>query len=77
MDPLPIREANEVTYAPQVPGVMHACGHDAHVAMLLGAAQLLTRLQDDFPGEVRFFFQPEPGCTARASAPWRVESPGS
>ena len=56
MDALPIQEENRVDYVSQVPGHMHACGHDAHVAMLLGAAALLRPL--DLPGEVRLLFQP-------------------
>ncbi|HHJ06458.1 MAG TPA: amidohydrolase [Anaerolineae bacterium] len=56
MDALPILEANEVEYKSQAPGKMHACGHDAHTAMLLGAAMLLKDLE--FDGEIRLIFQP-------------------
>ena len=56
MDALPIHEENDVSYASQVPGVMHACGHDAHVACLLGAAMLLHIA--NLPGQVRLLFQP-------------------
>lgn len=56
MDALPIEEENQVDYASQVPGYMHACGHDAHTAMLLGVAALLSRCE--FSGQVRLLFQP-------------------
>lgn len=66
MDALPVKERVNVPYAStdsalfngeEVP-VMHACGHDTHVAMLMGAAEILTSLQDELPGTVKFLFQP-------------------
>jgi amidohydrolase len=57
MDALPIHEENDVPYASTRPGVMHACAHDAHTAILLGAARVLTERRDELAGEVRFVFQ--------------------
>lgn len=57
MDALAITEENDFSFASQVPGVMHACGHDGHTAMLLGAAKVLSQLRDQITGEVRFLFQ--------------------
>jgi amidohydrolase len=57
MDALPIHEENDVPYVSTRPGVMHACGHDGHTAMLLGAAQILCERRDELAGEVRFVFQ--------------------
>ena len=57
MDALPIEEENSFEFASKQPGVMHACGHDGHTAMLLGTAKILSGLKDKIKGEVRFFFQ--------------------
>ena len=66
MDALPVTEETGVPYASQIPGVMHACGHDLHTAMLAGAARLLSAGQADLPGTVIFMFQP--GEEGRAGA---------
>jgi len=58
MDALPIQEENEVPYCSQTPGVMHACGHDAHVAVGIGVATILARHRDSLPGTVKLMFQP-------------------
>jgi carboxypeptidase Ss1 len=58
MDALPIEEAADVDFRSKVPGVMHACGHDNHVAMLLGAARILAENRDSLQGTVKFLFQP-------------------
>lgn len=58
MDALPLVEANDVEYVSSVPGCMHACGHDGHTAMLLGAALVLDKLKSEIFGSVRFVFQP-------------------
>ncbi len=63
MDALPVTERSGVSYTSEVPGVMHACGHDTHVAMLAGAARLLSARQEELAGNVIFMFQPgEEGC---------------
>ncbi len=58
MDALPIEEENEVDYRSQTPGVMHACGHDGHTAMLLATARLLLERRGEFAGTVKLVFQP-------------------
>ncbi|NMA69130.1 MAG: amidohydrolase [Desulfitobacterium sp.] len=57
IDALPIKEETDTPFKSKVPGVMHACGHDAHTAMVLGAAKILSEMKEEIPGEVRFFFQ--------------------
>jgi amidohydrolase len=58
MDALPIQEAGDAPYRSQNAGVMHACGHDGHVSILLGAAQTLCRRRDEIAGTLVFCFQP-------------------
>ena len=58
MDALPLHEANDVPYRSRRENLMHACGHDGHVAMLLGAGAVLQQLRDRLPGTVRLAFQP-------------------
>jgi amidohydrolase len=58
MDALPVQEDTGLPFASEVPGVMHACGHDTHVAMLLGAARLLAERRDALAGQVVFMVQP-------------------
>src|SRR6476619_6245465 len=58
MDALPMPEETGLDFASTIPGRMHACGHDAHTAMLAGAAELLCKRAASLRGEVRFMFQP-------------------
>lgn len=58
IDALPIMEEADVDFPSENPGVMHACGHDTHTAMLLGAVKVLSKMQDKISGTVKFIFQP-------------------
>jgi len=58
MDALPIDEKNEIPFKSANKGIMHACGHDAHTASLLGAIKILNELKNEFEGTVKFIFQP-------------------
>ncbi|MFT5279647.1 MAG: amidohydrolase, partial [Bacteroidia bacterium] len=58
LDALPINELNDKPYKSKNEGVMHACGHDVHTASLLGAANILNQVKDDFEGTVKLIFQP-------------------
>ena len=58
MDALPIKELNNVAYKSKNEGVMHACGHDVHTSCLLGAAQILFSLRNEFEGTIKLIFQP-------------------
>lgn len=58
MDALQVNELNDVPYCSKNLGVMHACGHDGHTSMLLGAAKILNKMKDEIKGTVKLFFQP-------------------
>ena len=82
MDALPVTEVNALpfrslakgTYRGQQVGIMHACGHDTHVAMLMGAASVLTAMKADLPGTVKFFFQPAEEAPPRGGALPMIEA---
>jgi len=79
MDALPVQEINETDYTSKFPGKMHACGHDVHMACLLGAAQILHELKDHFNGTVKLIFQPSeetyPGGAIRMIGEGVLENP--
>jgi amidohydrolase len=66
MDALPLSDEKEVTYKSKIPNVMHACGHDGHVAMLLGTAKILKEMEEEFSGTVKLIFQPAEECIGGA-----------
>ncbi len=73
MDALPIEEASDVEFRSKVKGAMHACGHDTHVAMLLGAARILSEHRDELHGTVKFLFQPAEEQGGRGGAKPMIE----
>ena len=58
MDALPLQETSDISYKSKNAGIMHACGHDGHTAMLLGTAEVLSKQADKLNGTLKFFFQP-------------------
>ncbi|MBQ7267873.1 MAG: amidohydrolase, partial [Synergistaceae bacterium] len=72
MDALPLNEETGLPYASQTQGVMHACGHDAHTAILLGAACALSEMKDRLSGNVKFIFQPAEELNPTGGAPGMI-----
>ena len=72
MDALPIEEATDASYGSRTPGVMHACGHDAHMAVACGVALLASERRDEMSGTLRVFFQPNEESTP-SGAPVMIE----
>ena len=71
MDALPLQEETGLPYCSQVPGKMHACGHDGHTAMLLGTAKILQEYADELPTDILLIFQPaEEGPVSAAPSKW-------
>lgn len=72
MDALPIQETTGLPWMSEVPGVSHACGHDAHTAMLLGAAEVLWNLRGQLKGSVKLLFQPAEECNPTGGMPFMI-----
>ncbi len=72
MDALPLTEAAGLAFASQNAGVMHACGHDTHTAMLLGAASVLAGMREELRGNVKFIFQPAEELNPSGGAPGMI-----
>jgi amidohydrolase len=68
IDALPIQEENDHSFVSKVDGVMHACGHDAHTAMLVGAGWLLNEVREELPGRVLLLFQPAEEASPKGGA---------
>ena len=69
MDALPILEQTNFSYKSKNKGIMHACGHDVHMACVIGAAKILTRLKEELSGKVKFIFQPSEEVTPGGAKP--------
>lgn len=73
MDALPLEELTELPFKSKNLGVMHACGHDIHTSILLGAAKVLSEMKDDIKGNIKFVFQPAEEASPTGGARYMIE----
>lgn len=73
MDALPIDEKTDLSFRSIIPGKMHACGHDVHTAILLGVARVLSELNNEFKGNIKFTFQPAEEMNPTGGARYMIE----
>lgn len=73
MDALPIKEESGLDFASKIEGLMHACGHDVHTAILLGAARVLSDIREDIRGNIKFVFQPAEESNPTGGARYMIE----
>jgi len=74
MDALPVQEETGLPFASKIPGKMHACGHDIHTAILLGAAGILSNYKESLSGQIKFVFQPAEECSPQGGARGMIEA---
>lgn len=74
MDALPIEEETGLPFSSKVAGIMHACGHDIHTAILLGAAKVLSKYKDHICGQIKFVFQPAEECSPQGGAKAMIDA---
>lgn len=74
MDALPLEENNDLPFKSKNPGIMHACGHDVHVSVLLGVAKVLAEYKDQLKGNVKFAFQPAEESNPTGGARYMIEA---
>lgn len=73
MDALPMQEETGLEFSSKIDGVMHACGHDMHTAILLGVAKVLVEFRDKISGNIKFMFQPAEECSPMGGARYMIE----
>ncbi|WP_125152878.1 M20 metallopeptidase family protein [Clostridium rectalis] len=73
MDALPLNEVTDIPFKSRNAGIMHACGHDVHTAVLIGTAKVLSRLREHINGNIKFVFQPAEECNPTGGATYMIK----